>query len=63
MNHSGPITLNWSWGRSLVKRMKFVKRRATTSKSKCIVNNFAAVKIKFLDNVAVIVTMEEVPPE
>lgn len=40
MNHSlltefgGPITLNKSWERSLLRRMKFVQRRSTTSKSK-----------------------------
>lgn len=59
----GPIVLNRSWGRSLLKRMDFVQRRATTSKSKFSVENFAEVKKAFLDEVVAIVTMEEVPAE
>ena len=50
----GTITLNKSWGRSLLRRMKFVQRRVTTSKSKYNVENFAEVKKTFLDELATI---------
>ena len=42
--------------------MKFVKRKATTAKSKHAPKDFTAVKRVFLGNVAV-PTMEDVPPE
>ena len=57
----GPITLNRSWSRSLLKRMKFVQRRATTARSKFSDKNFAEVKHTVLQDVVTVVTMEEVP--
>ena len=38
--YGGPILLNRHWAYSLLRRMKFVKRKATTSKSKYTVSNF-----------------------
>ena len=40
----GPVELNKSWGYSLLIRMKYVQRKATTSKSKYSVTNFEEVK-------------------
>ena len=36
----GPVVLNKDWAYSLLKRMKSVKRKATTSKSKYTITNF-----------------------
>ena len=57
------IQLNKHWAHSLLKRMKFVQRKATTSKSKHTVADFTQLKKVFLADVAAIVTMEEIPPE
>lgn len=43
--------------------MKFVKRRATTSKSKFTPENFAQLKADFLDDLSSIVELEDIPPE
>ena len=59
----GPIQLNRFWAHSLLKRMNFVQRKATTSKSKHTVENFRELKKAFLDDVTTAVTMEEIPPE
>ena len=59
----GPVDLNRHWAYSLLRRMKFVKRKATTSKSKHTVTNFEQLKKSFLDEVVTTVLMEEIPPE
>ena len=56
----GPIQLNRYWAHSLLKRMHFVQRKATTSKSKHTVENFRELKEAFLDDVTTVVTMEEI---
>ena len=43
--------------------MKFVRRKATTSKSKHKSGDFEKVKEAFLDDLVSIVEMEEIPPE
>ena len=43
--------------------MKFVQRKATTSKSKYTPENFSAVKKSFLEDVVTTVDMEGIPPE
>ena len=43
--------------------MKFVQRKATTSKSKHTVQDFAKLKRQYLEDVKATVTMEEIPPE
>ena len=40
----GPLVLNKGWAYSLLKRMNFVKRKATTSQSKFTITNFEAMK-------------------
>ena len=59
----GHIQLNNTWAYSLLNRMKFVKRKATTAKSKYTLENFAQLKQRFLQDVVATVSMEEIPPE
>ena len=59
----GHVEINRQWAHSLLKRMKFVQRKATTSKSKETQAQFAEFKKSFLRDVVATVTMEEVPPE
>ena len=56
------IRLRREWAYHLLSRMKFVRRKATTTKSKHTPENFAAVKQAFLDDVVALATMEDVPP-
>lgn len=59
----GPVELNRNWAHSLLKRMKFVQRKATTSKGKHLPANFADLRSSFLSDVTAIVTMEEIFPD
>ena len=59
----GHIELTQAWAYSLLCRMKFVKRKATTAKSKFSNANFAEVKKEFLNDLAAIVELEEIPPQ
>ena len=59
----GHIELSRQWAYHLLGRTKFVKRKATTAKSKHAPKDFAAVKRVFLDDVIAVATMEDVPPE
>ena len=63
MEFGGHIEINLAWAYSLLCRMKFVKRKATTAKSKLTVENFAQVKTDFLEKLIAIVEMEKIPPE
>ena len=59
----GHITLSRHWAYHLLNRMNFVRRKATTSKSKYKPADFAKVKEQFLNDVVSIVTVEGIPPE
>ena len=59
----GYIGLSRQWAYHFLGRMKFVRRKATTSKSKPTAADFAKAKEKFLDDVVSVVTVEEIPPE
>ena len=59
----GPVELNKSWARSLLHRMKFVQRKATTAKSKHTAADFVQVKRAFLEEVVATVTMEGIPAD
>lgn len=59
----GSLRLNRHWAYSLLRRMKFVMRKATTSKSKYSDVNLSALKKSFLEDVVTTVQMEEIPPE
>lgn len=59
----GHIELNCHWAYHLFSRMKFSRRKATTSKSKISPREFAKIKATFLNEIVTIVTMEDIPPE
>lgn len=59
----GHISFSRQWAYHLLDRIKFVRRKATTSKSKCKPQDFAKLKESFLDDVASTVLMDEIPPE
>ena len=63
VQNGGPVELNTFWAHSLMKKMKFVQRKATTSKSKSTFTDFAVKKAEFLDAVAEAVVMEEIAAE
>ena len=56
----GYISINRYWAYSLLSRMKFVQRKATTAKSKLTCVDFARLKQSFLQDLTDIVTMEEI---
>ena len=62
-DYGGPVTLSRAWAQSLLQRMKFVKRKGTTAKSKTTPENFKQLKQDFLEEVQAIVEMEEIPAE
>ena len=59
----GHIELNRAWAFTLLRRMKFVKRKATTAKSKLSNIDFARAKKDFLESIVTTVEMEEIPAE
>ena len=59
----GHVELNRQWAHSLLTRMKFVQRKATTAKSRESKANFAELKKTFLADIVATITMEEIPPE
>jgi len=61
--YGGHIKLNRAWAYSLFKRMNFVPRKPTTSKSKNNVKDFAQLKKTFLQEVKTTVEMEDIPPK
>ena len=63
MEFGGHIQLNPSWGYSLLGRMNFVKRKATTAKSKLSKEFFSVLKSQFLNDVVSTVELEEIPAE
>ena len=60
--NGGPITLTTNWAKSLLHRMKFVKRRGSSA-AKITVTNFNEVKEQFLLDIKGVVRMEEIPNE
>ena len=60
--NGGPITITSNWAKSLLYRMKFVKRR-WSSMAKMTVANFEAVKEQFLIDINALVEMEDIPLE
>lgn len=59
----GDVQLTRQWAYSLLRRMNFVKRKATTAKSKHSNADFARLKQQFLTDVVTTVEMEEIPAE
>ena len=61
-SNGGYISLTKDWGKSLMRRMGLVKRRAST-KSKVSIENFEEVKEQYLLDIKVCVEMDEVPDD
>ena len=59
----GYVNFNQHWAYSLLKRMNFVVRKATTAKSKYTINNFKEVKSQFLHDIVATVELEEIPAQ
>ena len=57
------MELNRQWTYSLLRCMKFVKRKATAAKSKYLTADFAQLKQQFLADVVTSVEMKEIPVE
>lgn len=63
LEFGGHIDLSRQWAYSVLSRMKYVRRKSTTSKSKHTPADFDQLKKSFLNDVASVVNMEEIPPE
>ena len=61
-SNGGTIELKKSWAKYLLKKMNFVKRKATT-KSKVTVEHFDKLKEQYLLDIKVIVELEEIPED
>ena len=59
----GPVELNPHWAYRLLDRMHFVRKKATTAKSKYILDSIADVKKSFLADAVNTVSMEDIPLE
>lgn len=59
-SNGGHITLTKHWGKHLLSRMGYVKRRAST-KAKVAVRDFEEVKAQFLLDIKVVIEMDEIP--
>ena len=59
----GHVELNRHWAYSLLHRMNFFKRKATTAKSKYAIADFDCVKREFLEDVVATVETEKIPLE
>ena len=59
----GNICITRDWAYSLLTRMGYVTRKASTAKSKYSVTHFDELKKQFLEDVKVIVQFEEIPSE
>ena len=58
--NGGHISLSKHWGKHLLSRMGYVKRRAST-KAKVAVQDFEEVKAQFLFDIKVVIEMDESP--
>lgn len=58
-SNGGHIVLTKYWGKNLLSRMGFVKRRAST-KAKVSIENFEEVKAQFLIDIKAVVKFEEI---
>ncbi len=62
-DNGGYINIGRNWALSLLGRMKFVKRKATTAKSKETNSYFEERKRQFLEDVVNTVRIEEIPAD
>ena len=57
------IKLNRRWAYGFLRRIEIVRRKPISTKNKFSVENVAAKKKGFLDDLVTTVEMEEIPPE
>ena len=58
----GLIRITSDWAKSLLYRMKFVKRRGSTT-TKYLVDNFDAIKDQFLADIVMVKELQEIPDD
>jgi len=58
----GPIRITSDWAKSLLYRMKFVKRRGSTT-TKYLVADFDAIKSQFLADIVIVKTLQRIPDD
>ena len=63
LEYGGYVDLSLTWAQSLLRRMNFVNRKATTAKSKFNPAEFSKLKDDFLSELQAIVELEEIPCE
>ena len=61
--HGGLVELSKEWAHKLLRRMGFMKWKATTSKSRMSVSNLEDMKKEFLQVIVDLFVMEETQPE
>ena len=61
-SNGGHISLTKNWGKSFLKRMGFVKRRASTS-AKVMPDKFDELKAQYIFDVKVNIEMDEIPAD
>lgn len=59
-SHGGNIVISKNWAKSLLHRMKYVKRKSSNA-GKVLVNNFIAIKEVFLADIVAEVLMNDIP--
>lgn len=63
LEYEGHINPSKDWAYHFLSRMEFVRRKATTAKSKVSKESFTKLRDTFFHDLFSIVTMEEIPPE
>ena len=59
--NGGPISITKAWAKSLLSRMHFVKRHASTKKSKITTTDFEVGKTQFLYDAKALIELEDIP--
>jgi hypothetical protein len=61
--NGGPISLTKDWAKYLLRRMDYVKRKATTKTSQIGLEEYSARREEYLQDIRTTVLMEEIPDE
>ena len=63
VENGGPIDVTKDWGKRLLGRMGFVKRKCTTAAKKASPEEFEEVKLQFLEDIETVAELKDIPPE
>ena len=64
VQYGGHVSLTWDWARSLLRRLGYVKRKATTkANTQLSEDKFQQIKASFLQQVFALVKAHAIPPE